>query len=82
MCVFSPLVYRIRSILHSFIPLLERFRLTGNSDLVTNCMYISLNLPRYLILATFSKLQFPVFVIKKEYFNYSPLQLLGFRNYY
>ncbi|NWZ22543.1 TMM40 protein, partial [Asarcornis scutulata] len=32
--IYFGLVYRIRSILHSFIPLLERFRLTGNSDLV------------------------------------------------
>ncbi|NXI68806.1 TMM40 protein, partial [Anseranas semipalmata] len=32
--IYFGLVYRLRSILDSFIPLIEKFRLTGNSDLL------------------------------------------------
>ncbi|KAM6061759.1 transmembrane protein 40 [Chlamydotis macqueenii] len=38
--IYFGLVYRIRSVLDSFVPLIGKFRPTGNSDLLTDCMHI------------------------------------------
>ncbi|KAM6197369.1 transmembrane protein 40 isoform 1-T3 [Sarcoramphus papa] len=37
--IYFGLVYRIRSVLDSFVPLIDKFRPTGNSDLLTACVF-------------------------------------------
>ncbi|XP_074692380.1 transmembrane protein 40 isoform X3 [Strix aluco] len=47
--IYFGLVYRIRSVLDGLVPLIDKFRPTGNSDLPTDCMQ-SPDLPGYFIL--------------------------------
>ncbi|XP_032840127.2 transmembrane protein 40 isoform X2 [Tyto alba] len=81
--IYFGLVYRIRSVLNSFVPLIDKFRPPGNTDLPPDRRCIPqtfLGTSFWSGLKTsFSKLQFPILNKKKKKKN-SFLQLLGFEN--